>query len=578
MAQLELALMPPQPVTVATMADVVLRLEACQQLSLRRRGDLISALRTIERLADAPLSSIPATPVALRACLDRISHVAVGMSDGRWNNIRSLSMAALTQVGVRTLTRRTRQPLDDTWDDLRNRLPDAGSRAGLSRFMSFCSANAIAPDGVTPAMFEQFGQALRDDSIAPDPGQTYRTACMLWNQAVADIAGWPSVVVPVPDRSRRYAMQWEEFPAAFRQDAESFLNRLGDQDPFADDYAPSVRPSTVVMRRKQVLQIATAAVRSGVPVEQVTGLGVLVQPEIAKQVLRFFLTRAGGKSTKYLHQQAILLKTIARHWTKASPEQIDVLAGYARNLAVKKTGMTEKNRARLRQFDDPGNVEALVTLGANIFADVGKCKEIGRKQALRVMLGFAVTLLLTAPMRIKNLAGLDLDRHFVKVRSDHTKTMHLVIRDTETKNSLPYELKVRPATVELLATYCEQYRPLLADAENRWLFPSPEGKCRSEVAFATAIKGFIKRETGLVVNVHLFRHIAAKLYLDEHPADIETVRRVLGHSSTATTLRAYADVQSVSAFRRYDEVIASLQQQTAVAARRKPRSGVRVPA
>ena len=191
---------------------------------------------------------------------------------------------------MRTLTRRTRLPLDDTWDDLRNRLPENNSRAGLSRFMSFCSADGIAPDGVTPAVFERFGQALHDDSIAPNPRQTYRTACILWNQAVAEIPGWPSVMVPVPDRSRRYAMYWEEFPAAFRQDAEAFLNRLGDQDPFSDDYAPSVRPSTVVMRRKQILQIATAAVRSGLPVEQVTSLAVLVQPDIAKQVLRFFLT------------------------------------------------------------------------------------------------------------------------------------------------------------------------------------------------------------------------------------------------------------------------------------------------
>ena len=193
------------------------------------------------------------------------------------------------------------------------------------------------------------------------------------------------------------------------------------------------------------------------------------------------------------------------------------------------------------------------------------------------MLAFAVTLLLTAPMRIKNLAGLDLDQHFVR-SAPNTSTMHLVIRDTETKNSLPYELKVRPATAALLAIYCEKYRPLLPDAENRWLFPNPEGKRRSEVAFATAIKAFIKRETGLVVNVHLFRHIAAKFYLEENPADIETVRRVLGHSSTATTLRAYADVQTASAFRRYDDVIASLQQQAAEAGRPKSRSRARVPA
>jgi len=103
--------------------------------------------------------------------------------------------------------------------------------------------------------------------------------------AVAGVPGWPQCPVPVPSFSRRYAMHWESFPASFVVESEAFLTRSGNQDPFADDYAPSVKPSTVAMRRKQILQIATALVHSGVAATDITGLAVLVKPENAQRAV-----------------------------------------------------------------------------------------------------------------------------------------------------------------------------------------------------------------------------------------------------------------------------------------------------
>jgi integrase len=65
------------------------------------------------------------------------------------------------------------------------------------------------------------------------------------------------------------------------------------------------------------------------------------------------------------------------------------------------------------------------------------------------------------------------------------------------------------------------------------------------------------------VNVHLFRHLAVKLSLMENPEDIETPRRVLGHRSINTTLRAYSEMRSVEALRRYDNIIARLRDKSA---------------
>lgn len=59
------------------------------------------------------------------------------------------------------------------------------------------------------------------------------------------------------------------------------------------------------------------------------------------------------------------------------------------------------------------------------------------------------------------------------------------------------------------------------------------------------------------MNVHLFRHFAVKLVLDADPGDIETARRLLGHTSSATTSKAYAEFKTIAAFRRYDAVISA---------------------
>ena len=366
----------------------------------------------------------------------------------------------------------------------------------------------------------------------------------MWNRAAATIAGWPSLTVPVPNRSRRYARDWSEFPASFRADADAFLDRLGNQDPFADDFAPPAKPGTVHMRRKQILQIATALAAAGHPIEGITGLAVLVELPNAKLALRFFKDRAGGEVTKYLHQQALLLKTLARHWVKAPADQIEAIGGICQRLAPKHTGMTDRNRTRLRQFDSPTNVLALVKLPARVLREVRQNDPGGRREAVRVMLALAVELLTMAPVRIDNLASLEIARHFVRIRSGTTTMVHLVIPAAETKNGAPYEMALPQETAAILASYLATYHPRLSPAVSPWLFPNDQGACRNTTAFASALSHFVMRETGIRMNVHLFRHLAAKLHLEVYPEDIETARRVLGHKSATTTLRSYAEVKS----------------------------------
>ena len=57
------------------------------------------------------------------------------------------------------------------------------------------------------------------------------------------------------------------------------------------------------------------------------------------------------------------------------------------------------------------------------------------------------------------------------------------------------------------------------------------------------------------MNVHLFRHLAAKLYLDKHPGDYLTVSRLLGHKRIQTTIDFYTSFETVAAGRRFHETV-----------------------
>ena len=72
------------------------------------------------------------------------------------------------------------------------------------------------------------------------------------------------------------------------------------------------------------------------------------------------------------------------------------------------------------------------------------------------------------------------------------------------------------------------------------------------------------------MNVHLFRHLAAMLYLTERQDDPETVRRILGHKSLTTTLRYYAELKTAFAFARYEEVIRNLRSRPLMRSQSRP--------
>jgi integrase len=564
-----LDLSPQEPAAAAvsslapplTLADVLARTEADATLSVRSRRDMTKALHTFGRVLGVDLAMLPSQPPVLRERIASASPKRVGIKERHWDNVRSLTLRALRHAGVRVLPGRARAGLSPVWEGLSSCLVDPEHRFDLSRALRFFSAEGREPEQVDSSAFAVFHDAMQSMSVHGKPWEIYRTACLAWNRAVAEVPSWPKRPVAVPSASRRYAMEGEEFPPAFVADRDAFLTHSGDQDPFADDYAPSVQPSTVALRRTQIMQIATALVRSGFAVDEITGLAVLVKPDNARRALRYLRERSGGKLTTSLHQRAQLLKTIARHWVKPPAEEVEVVRKFATNIAPKRTGMVEKNKAMLRQFDDPESERRLLELPERVFEELADKDRLLRADGLRAMYALAVDLLLVAPLRINMLVGLELGRHVVITPGERSRLTHLLIATGEDKTPQPFEAMLRNAVNDRLHLFLERYRPRVTTALSPYLFPNAQGERRSTTAFGNGFSAFIFKETGLTLTRHIFRHLAVRFLLEEAPTDIETARLALGHTSSITTGRSYADRRQRAALDRLGHAIERRREQ-----------------
>jgi integrase len=138
--------------------------------------------------------------------------------------------------------------------------------------------------------------------------------------------------------------------------------------------------------------------------------------------------------------------------------------------------------------------------------------------------------------------------------------MHLFIPADQVKNSEDLEIPLSKYTTELVRAYMTIYQPIVARGHDTdLLFPGVAGNSKASSGFAQRILDVILEKTGIQMNLHLFRHLGALLFLTAHPGEYETVRRFLGHKSIQTTIKFYVGLESVAAFRRYDEAVLKLR-------------------
>ena len=118
------------------------------------------------------------------------------------------------------------------------------------------------------------------------------------------------------------------------------------------------------------------------------------------------------------------------------------------------------------------------------------------------------------------------------------------------------EFELPTMVVGMIDLHLAKRSPLLCPASTPWLLPRRDGTAPiNEDQLARKIRNRIQREIGLTINIHLFRHLAAMVWLKQYPGAYEAARRLLGHALSSTTINAYAGFEAAPVAQMFAEVI-----------------------
>ena len=426
--------------------------------------------------------------------------------------------------------------------------------------MRWCSAEGIAPEEVDQAVIERFGRALCEDSLHRHPLDAWQRTVGGWNRAVDTIARLAAGAARAATAGARglCAAAGGVPGRRSRPMSRSGSTRLAGKAGLDVGPVRPLRPVTIAKWRFAMRQLASALVLSGRQPATLTSLADLVTPEAAAAILGFFLERAGNRPCAQTQGLAARLKAIAEHHVGVAPAVLAQLQRMARRVTPPAQGMTDKNRATLRQFADPAMQRRLVNLPAVLFArlptPVCPAQAAGAAPAV-------------GPGGRAPAGGADAAEEPRRARAGPAPAAQrqrparaLVRRDPgrggqERRGARAAAAGAhRPAAGDLS-------RPGPAGAGGAGhavAVPRPARRRSSEVTLGPQIGGFIRRELGCRLSPHQFRHLCGYLYLQRHPHGHEVVRAMLGHRSIETTLTFYAGLEGIAAARHYDAMLQEL--------------------
>jgi hypothetical protein len=182
-------------------------------------------------------------------------------------------------------------------------------------------------------------------------------------------------------------------------------------------------------------------VDSGIPPESITSLRDLVTIDNFKRILRRRHEMVGGRENVFNHDLARTLIEIARRWVKVDAPDLHELKRLAGKVPVPLPGLTSKNKARLRQFDDPENLRRLIELPDRLWAEVKRDKKPNFRTVLRAQAALAIGLPCYMPIRPQNLWGVKFGEHiFLHEEWGATSTLELPAAEVKNRTEVAFDI------------------------------------------------------------------------------------------------------------------------------------------
>ena len=354
-------------------------------------------------------------------------------------------------------------------------------------------------------------------------------------------------------------MPWQDLPASFRTDVDQYLVWGAVPDPLDEKArAKALEPRTLGLRRDHIHSAATAAISAGVEIHQLVSLASLVEVEIFKKLMRRRWEQGGRKLTSYTDGVAGTLIAIAKERGMVSPEILATLKALRRKLGSLSTGLTEKNKDFLRQFDDPRKLEAIIGLPDKLWRQTRRELATSRRPFIDLQSALAIDLLLLIPLRMENLSALNFEKH-LHWPQGRGKPALMVFKGDEIKNKMPLEFEIPTELAERLQIYRNEIAPAITGKRPDAVFVTWAGEPRTQSSVTVAIERTVLRQLGIKLTPHQFRHLAAKIILDANPSAYELVRQLLGQKNIKTTTNFYAGPDTRRAGRAHADLVMKLR-------------------
>jgi integrase len=531
-----------EPSFVALIAAI----EQAADLSEQRRRHWVCSLRQIAKWLDRPAEVIPARWQSVRISVGQLHHARVGVTAKTLANHKSNVRAALRWIGEERGVPQQGARLSAEWTSFRDRL-DKRLRQRLYSLIRHCSARGINPSSVDDEVFDHYWRYRTETTGLASNNTARRFMIRAWNTcAVAMDGGCLRRLTEPPIKAAEPA--WEYFPEGLRRDVDDYFAGLAKvHRSLNGKRIQPCSPGTIRTRRAELAAMARMAVRLGVPIESLTSLAALLQPDLVERVIDAYWQKNGVEPT---------ISTIDLGWKllQAALDRLDEIS--AALEPHRREGLTPKNLQLIRQVLTDGVWGEVVSLPNVLMHQARSAKDHAPiKAAVSAQLAVAVAILTFAPVRLCNLASIELGQNLIKPGGLNTPYW-LVFPHYDVKNRVDLNFQFDQALTELIDEYIQEFRPaLLRGANASWLFPGEAGQPKTTVMFGKQITLRIQKAVGIRITPHQFRHAAAAIYLKHRPGDYETVRRLLGHRDIQTTVRFYCGLQTMQATEQFGKLI-----------------------
>ncbi|WP_292599405.1 site-specific integrase [Mesorhizobium sp.] len=552
------------PVSEPTLADVKAKLLNLSGISSRRREDMVSSLHALQKWKNQPLDQIPANIPFLRYMFEELEPAALGVTSKTLSNAKSLLCSAISKSrlnpGAHDNRGRGRKKSSE-WDSFCLGLRTVAERNSLSRLINTANQKGIRPSEVNTATLKAMMDEMAKSSLRANQHKVERAAAKAWNSVAERRPDLELQKVAVlPSRSRRTRLPIARLTQGFMQEWGDYSCWGQGEDVFATHRRPAPMSQTTLDIMFQRIHGAISILdASGVSVSSIWGLKDLVELGTFRTLLQHFIKKTKGEPSYEAYFTAWQLIKIAREWVKVAPDHLSEMKRLAKLLPHPEFEMSRKNKSLMRRFDDPLLKGRMISAPTRIWQEVCLETRNGSWRLAEAQAALGIDIQLHMALRLSNLTALKFDEH-IHLRSGGIST--LVIPKEETKTGCGIEFNISERLAARLLEYRDRIAPTVIGRKPTFIFSNPDGSVKGFTAVRGLLQRYVKSYVGIHLNPHAFRHLAAKLILDERPDAHVVVQHLLGHKKLETTARYYSGRDTLRAGRYYQGLLEKALTQT----------------